>query len=284
MQRVRRHVRRHPAHRSRPETKAQARKREQAEGLTREERERRALIILRGEPNMPISLSPHDRDNIRRLQQQVRDGQRAGYTYTSHFQYDIDNQAQMEHTYDALGHRVMFVIASTNRPAKHFDPSESVVGPSRGVSLWRDANGVVYMDDIQLYFDIDDETALRIAREKDQFMIHKVDGRTRSHAFLEAPGYDVEIRGEGTDRTFSPKTEVHPLDPEYDPWRPYTSRSGNIGWKNRSTGEIVYRETKPTVRVLTPEERRDYEIRKRQQTDRFLAGAGKDERADEDEE
>jgi hypothetical protein len=56
--------------------------------------------------------------------------------------------------------------------------------------------------------DIDDEDALRIAREHNQFVILKVDGRTRSFVFLEAPNYDVVIRGQGHDRTFEPRPEL----------------------------------------------------------------------------
>lgn len=152
-------------------------------------------------------LSKTDRTRIARLIGEVHRGERAGYTYTGGHKFDIDDPRSMNRTYDKLGHDAMFAIASTNRRMEDFSYGDAVIGADTGVALWRDSNGVVYVDDVRLYFGIDDGEALRIAREQDQFVILKVDGRTRSFAFLEGPRYDVTIRGEGKDRTFEPRPE-----------------------------------------------------------------------------
>jgi hypothetical protein len=136
------------------------------------------------------------------LLSEVENGKRAGYTFTGLFRFDIDNQAEMDRVYDKLGHRAMFAIATTNRPASEFYMDHAVIGQVSGIALWRDDRGIVYADDVTLHLDIDDEEALRIARAQEQAVILKVDGRTRSFAFMEAPGWDVIIREEGKKRTF----------------------------------------------------------------------------------
>jgi len=153
-----------------------------------------------------------DRDRIEQLIEEVRTGKRAGYTMTSIFSFDIDDPKSMDRTYDRLGPRVMFAIAETNRRAEDLNlapiTGSSAIGPRNGIALWRDDKGVVYADDVRLHFDIDDSDALFLAREKNQFVILKVDGRTRSFAFLEGPNWDVKIEGEGANRTFEPRPEL----------------------------------------------------------------------------
>jgi hypothetical protein len=152
-------------------------------------------------------LSRTDQQRISHLIGEVHRGERAGYTYTGNFKFDIDDPRSMAHTYDKLGPHVMFAIAETNRPMEDFYISNSTISKLTGVAMWRDDKGRVYVDDVRLHVDIDDEEALRIARQYDQFIILKVDGRTRSFAFLEGPGYDVKIGGQGHERTFEPRPE-----------------------------------------------------------------------------
>jgi hypothetical protein len=154
-------------------------------------------------------MSKTEREKFVRILGEIRSGKRAGYTFTGLFKFDIDDRRSMEHVYDKLGPRTMFAIAETNRPASEFDAAQDAdIGRVHGIGLWRSFDGTVFADDVRLFFDIDDEEALRLARERNQFNILKVDGRTRMWAFLEAPRYDVEIRGEGAKRTFEPRPEL----------------------------------------------------------------------------
>jgi hypothetical protein len=152
-------------------------------------------------------LSTKDKNRLQALIREVEGGRRSGFTYTGRLKYDIDDKAAMEHVYDKLGPRVMFAIARTNRRAEDLDLDDATIGKASGIALWRDSNGVVYADDVRHHFDISDETALEIARRQGQFIILKVDGRTRSFAFLEGPCFTVKIDGQGADRTFEPRPE-----------------------------------------------------------------------------
>lgn len=147
-------------------------------------------------------LSAHDKDRVRRLIDEVRDGRRAGYTYTGMFRFDVDRKPEMEHLYDRIGGRVVYAIGENQRPAALYDPDEDVISKTAGVAIWRDADGTVYADDVALHFDIPEDEALRIAKHYKQFSILKVDGKARTWSFINVPGCVVEIVGEGKDRSF----------------------------------------------------------------------------------
>lgn len=152
------------------------------------------------------------RPSLEKIINDVRQGRRAGYTYTGGWFFDIDDPKSMDAVYDRLGEHAFWVIGRTTRTLAEFERSgkQADIGYNFGVSTWKDASGTIYLDDIAIFDDrdgFDDERALVNARDYNQFVILKVDGRTRSFAFLEGPGYDVAIHGQGAERTFEPRPE-----------------------------------------------------------------------------
>ncbi len=150
-------------------------------------RQRRSTPIsesrLKAWPVRDLSRTDHEKIGV--LIDEIRGGERSGYTYTSIFRFDIDDPKTLHRTYDRLGDRVMYVIAKTNRRLDDLRLSDVVLGPRYGLGFWRSDDGTVYADDIKLFFDIGDEAALAQARENRQYSILKVDGRSRSFEFLE---------------------------------------------------------------------------------------------------
>ena len=130
-------------------------------------------------------LSANDKMRIENAIIEIRSGKRSGYTYTSFFKFDVDDPKTMGRTYDKLGPRVMYVIASTNREYEQLDLDDVVIGPTRGLGFWRSDDGALYADDIRLWFNIDEVQAMEIAREARQQSFLKVDGRTRSYSFVD---------------------------------------------------------------------------------------------------
>jgi len=143
----------------------------------------------------------------------VVSGRRSGFTWTGGYKFDIDDPVLMDALYGKLHGRTIYAVARTNRTLGEWESrgSPKDIGHNFGIALWRASDGTVYADDGYVENAVgtaeDDQHALEIARKYNQFVILKVDGRYRKWSFLEGPGYDVVIRGQGADRSFEPVVE-----------------------------------------------------------------------------
>jgi len=186
-QRVRRHLRRYPAHRTRPETARERSIRHAREGISPEEREARATAAaLRGQPwPRPGSLAEAVDDVVA--------GRRTGYTWTRKYRFDVFDSASMARLYDQIGPSIMYVIARTNQTLDRWearlrarDPNAATIADNVGIGIWRDADGTIYADEISVlrFGEQHDADAIRFARIHGQRYIVKVNGAERTYDFL----------------------------------------------------------------------------------------------------
>ncbi len=133
------------------------------------------------------------RTSIRARAEEVRAGKRGGYTYTKMFHFDVDDAASMERVYDILGDHVMYVIGTTNRPLSEQGTLPSATPrTAHGIGLWRAevqarpwSEPRVWADEVDLYFDIPEREAIRLAKLYNQRSILKVHGGHRHSNFLD---------------------------------------------------------------------------------------------------
>ena len=144
---------------------------------------------------------------------EVVTGRRAGYTWTRDFKFDIDDPVMMKEVYKNLHGQTLYAVAVTNRTLA--ERGASPEGPlgfsprisrSEGISLWRRADGTVFMDNIVLFFGpaVSEYFALNWAKRYNQQVILKVDGLTKTWEFLDVPGWKVAVKGKGAERVFEP--------------------------------------------------------------------------------
>lgn len=105
----------------------------------------------------------------------------------------MDDPASMKRVYDRLGKKHMYVIAETNIPLSLRKSGKLpgrgigdilIYGP-HGIGLWRDDDGTVYMDDVHVWVNLLHSLARKLARKLEQRSILYVNGRTRTHKFVE---------------------------------------------------------------------------------------------------
>ena len=120
----------------------------------------------------------------------VKAGTRNGYTWTLNWKFDLDDPADMELVYNALGHRAMYVLATTNRTLEQWEGPEAfnvLIGASEGVGIWRNDAGQVYVDNIVLLIGPKRmaEGVTELAKSYSQKYFVEIDGRARKFKLVE---------------------------------------------------------------------------------------------------
>ena len=143
----------------------------------------------------------------------VVSGRASGYTWTAQWRFNIDEPEQMKRIYDMLGNRTLYAVATTNLTLAEREASpggrlgfDPLIDANHGISLWRRADGTVFMDNIIVFVgsEIREGWVLDFAKSKNQQVIIKVDGQHRTYEFVDVPGWKVVVKGSGPERTFEP--------------------------------------------------------------------------------
>ena len=126
-------------------------------------------------------------ENLGAIIDEVKSGQRSGYTWTSGWRFDVNDPVAMEHIYDKLMGRKMYVVAVTNRKLEDlWAIPHWRISSVEGIGLWRDDDGTIYADDVVLFFGpkVSAEWANSYAKRHGQRFLLEVDGRNRTFAFV----------------------------------------------------------------------------------------------------